>query len=548
MPIQTWLTSSLVQHFPGTPPPAPAPLTLHAALNERMSFQVGVRAIDVHQKVTVEVQAPAGWSVRVRRVGYVPLWHRNAIRNPEGDGHLPGLYPDPLFDESSCVATANETLSFLITLKPGPRAVPGRHAVEVRVSPETGKPVVRRASVVLYGLRVKPRRDFRVTNWFVADGVMNAYGCRGYDERFWKIVPAYFRNMADHGQDMLSTPLLNWSQHQPTQLLRVRRAGKGYQFDFSLVKRWVDAARGAGIVYFEWMDLLTVWNAAFAARVFEGDPAQNRLLWRTRADPTTPHYKKYAQQIGTVDCPDATGPESRDFFCQLLPALHRFLVAEKLLDKSYFHIGDEPELDNIENYRKSRQMFRELAPWMKTIDAYCWPEYSEPGLMDAGVPRTKLVPAILARGQSTWAYYCGNPGATSINRLMDTPLAQVRMNGWLFYRFPIDGFLLWSYNFWYRVEKGKFVPADPFANFDTFNWPHNAYGDCWSVYPGPDGPIDTLRWEAFADSLQDYALLQTLDTPRDGRLLRAIEGYDRFPIDAKWIDHARRLLLTRRST
>jgi hypothetical protein len=184
-------------------------------------------------------------------------------------------------------------------------------------------------------------------------------------------------------------------------------------------------------------------------------------------------------------------------------------------------------------------MLREYAPWLKVMEPFCWLDYADPDLMDVRVPRTTLVKPILERGLSTWAYYCGNPGNTHINRLMDTPLAQVRMNGWLFYRFPISGFLHWAYNFWYRWDGERFCPCDPFANFDTFNWPHHAYGDCWSVYPGPDGPISTLRWEAFADSLQDYALLQTLGVPRDDRPLLALNDYDRFPIDNAWVERTR---------
>jgi len=205
---------------------------------------------------------------------------------------------------------------------------------------------------------------------------------------------------------MVSTPLLNWSRRRPDQLLRVRRAGSRYRFDFSLVKRWTDLARANGITHFEWMDLLTWWNAAFAARVYEGDPEEQRLLWRTKPDPTTPHYTKYAGQIGTVDCPDAMGP-SRARSSSSCCGLTRFFAGGNLLDRSMFHIGDEPERENIHNYRKARQMFRELAPWMKIMDPFCWIDYAEPDLMDVRVPRT-LCAANPGTGPVHLAYYCGN--------------------------------------------------------------------------------------------------------------------------------------------
>ena len=33
-------------------------------------------------------------------------------------------------------------------------------------------------------------------------------------------------------------------------------------------------------------------------------------------------------------------------------------------------------------------------------------------------------------------------------------------------------------------------------------------GDCYMVYPGPDGPISTVRWEIFREGVQDYEYLK----------------------------------------
>lgn len=543
MAITSSLASSLVQFFVGSPVSSSQPLSLLGAINERLSFQVGVCAKGTSENVRIAIDGPGAWRARIRRVGFVPLWHRNNIRNPEGDAHLPGLCPDPLYDEDACLVNAGETQAFYITLYPGVNVTPGVHRIVVSVIPANGKAMRHEVSIRIADIHIKPRHDFLVTNWFMPSALMDWYGTRGYDEKLWSLLPAYFRNMAEHGQNFISTPLFSWFSSRSTQLLRVTREGDRYRFDFSDVKRWVDLAREAGITDFEWMDLFTQWNASYIAKVYEGDPEDRKLLWQTGPDCTTAQYKKYAGQIGEVLTPDATGRESREFLSQLLPVLEQFLSDEGLHEHSWFHFGDEPEKENLENYRNTREMMRELAPWMRITDPFCWMEYADPELIELPFPRTHMVPEIQAKGQSTAAYYCGNPGPKSINRLMDTPLPQVRMNGWAFYRFGVTGFLHWAYNFWYRAQGEHFTPANPFANFDTFPWPHNAYGDCWSVYPGPDGPIDTLRWEAFGDSLQDYALLQTLNIPRDGELLRDIKGFSDFPIDEGWITAARSSLL-----
>ena len=74
---------------------------------------------------------------------------------------------------------------------------------------------------------------------------------------------------------------------------------------------------------------------------------------------------------------------------------------------------------------------------------------------------------------------------------------------------------------------------------DAHAWPKWAHGDPFVVYPGPDGPIDSIRWEVFAESLQDYALLQMAGIDRDDPLLSGIVDFANFPSDPHWIEMAR---------
>ena len=124
---------------------------------------------------------------------------------------------------------------------------------------------------------------------------------------------------------------------------------------------------------------------------------------------------------------------------------------------------------------------------------------------------------------------------------MDTPLAKIRMNGWLFYRWPFQGFLHWGYNYWYQSQTRNKI--DPFVVQDGLKWPGWAYGDCFMVYPGGNGPLDSIRWEVFSESLQDYALLQTLGI--SGENLLEIHSFENFPKSADWINKTRKSLLRR---
>ena len=71
-----------------------------------------------------------------------------------------------------------------------------------------------------------------------------------------------------------------------------------------------------------------------------------------------------------------------------------------------------------------------------------------------------------------------------------------------------------------------------------------AYGDTFLVYPGPDGPVDSMRWEVLGASLQDYALLQSLGTRRDSDLLAPINSFEDFPKTENWRRNVRRALLS----
>ncbi|MCX6376700.1 MAG: hypothetical protein NTU88_11825 [Armatimonadetes bacterium] len=63
---------------------------------------------------------------------------------------------------------------------------------------------------------------------------------------------------------------------------------------------------------------------------------------------------------------------------------------------------------------------------------------------------------------------------------------------------------------------------------------------------GADGkPIDTIRWEVWAESLQDYAILQTAGIKPNDPMLADIKSYADFPKTEKWINEAVRNILTR---
>jgi hypothetical protein len=537
--MQAWLSSSLVRHYPGSRPRKRARLTLHAVRGESVSFQVVFRTGDQDQKVTASAAARKPAAVRVRRVGYVPLAHFSTETPPEeldGLGHLPGLAPDPLFPESEMHAGPHETNAFWINADIPIDARPGRYPVTVTLAAEGGEPVPLTAMVRVHRGTLAARRDFPVTHWFYADALCDWYQTELWQESFWPLLNAYLRDLARHGLDTSHIPAFTPPTDgvkRPTQLLGVSRqasprarvrGGERYTFDWALVRRWVKAAQAQGLPRLEWNHLFTQWGAKHAIRVYQGHGEDGKLLWPAETLAVSPVY--------------------RDFLSQFLPALRRFLEQEGLTESSFFHLSDEPHgEEHLANYRAARQMLRELAPWMKVMDALSQIQFARERLTDIPIPILDEAPQFVREGFPAWTYFCSGPRGRYLNRLLDTPLAKIRMSGWLFYKNRARGFLHWGYNYWYRSQTTELI--DPYQVNDACWWPGWAPGDPFQVYPGPAGPVDSMRWEVWGESLQEYALLQTAGLDPDDPLLASIRDYRDFPKQEGWIRSARRELIPR---
>ncbi len=537
-PFAVWPVSSLQRIYPLTAPPSTQrgqrenTVSLDQALNERGSFQIAVRHTDQRPRtVTLQSADSDVFDIRIRRVGYVPMPHHTPgvpldSLELDGIGMTPGYAPDPLLDETSLLLAGHETHAFWITVTPRRGATAGRYTVAIDIMPESGRRRTCHVPVRLYPLKIKPRRHFPVLQWFYVDALMDAYECPGFNPRFWRVLDAYFRNLSEHGQDTVYVPVFTPpldGVKRPSQLLHVTRRGKnGYRFDWRDVKRYIDLARRRGIRHFEWTHFFTQWGVKHAIRIYHGQGFDEKRIW----PPST----------------GAVSPTYRAFLAEFLPQFHRFLVREKLLPKSFFHVSDEPHgAEHLANYRRARALLKELAPWMKTTDALSEIEYGRDNVTDMPIASIKTALDFVKADIPCGCYYCCGPRGRFLNRFIDTPLPKIRMNGWLFYRWPFKRFLHWGYNYWYRSQSREMI--DPYQVTDAHAWPSWVAGDPFVVYPGPDGPVDSLRWEVFAESLRDYALLQTLKIGRDDPLLQPLRSFQDFPKNADWIRDTRRFLL-----
>jgi hypothetical protein len=88
------------------------------------------------------------------------------------------------------------------------------------------------------------------------------------------------------------------------------------------------------------------------------------------------------------------------------------------------------------------------------------------------------------------------------------PSARNRVIGLQLYKFGLQGFLHWGYNFWYS-QYSLNQQLDPYRTTDAMHaFPS---GDAYLVYPGADGPIESIRLEVLYEGLQDLRALELLE-------------------------------------
>ena len=526
-----WLDTSLTRIFPQTKPGS-TKLELLAARNGTISFQACVRNDRTYAlRLDGAIEGAEDLKGQTRLVGLVPLPHLTPGTEPaelDGAGLLPGLVPDPLYPETKTLIGPQESRSYWITLRVPADAKPGKRELKFRFylgdhRQEFELPVTLEVSEFV----IKPRENFPITHWWRGEATWDYYKTGMFeDQKWWDLTRDQMQNMYDHGSDVVYVPMFfnrRETFKRPCQLLIINEPEPGkYEFDWTNVRRFVAMCKEIGFKEFEWPHMWIYWGVENPMRLYKKVGDEYVMLW-----------------------PPDTGAFSDtylNFLKQFLPAFHSFLLEENVLAGSYFHLSDEPgEGQHVENYKKARAILKDLAPWMKVMDALSAIEYGKQGLTDMPIPIVSAAQAYIDAKIPHWVYYCCSPSGPWLNRFLDTPLPKVRMSGWLFYKLRAKGFLHWGFNYWHAIEQERII--DPFTDASADAYSGIPYGDPFMIYPGKDGPIDSLRWEVFAESLQDYAILQTAGIDPDDAMLEEIKTYGDFPKNEDWISEKLRQIL-----
>ncbi len=340
-----------------------------------------------------------------------------------------------------------------------------------------------------------PEHEIIYTQWFHADCIADYYKVPIYSKRHWELIESYIKTAVETGINMLLMPVITppldtmpGTARPCVQLVDIKKADGKYTYNFDKTRKWISICKKYGIKYYEISHLFSQWGSEFSPNIMIEENGEKKYLftWGISSDST----------------------EYTRFLKSFIPELVKVLKQEKIEENTFFHISDEPRINHIEAYEKSYRLIKSLIGSIKTVDALSDYSFYEKGLVECPVTCTNSIDEFLKhKVYNQWVYYCCGQINKLSNRLLSMPSYRNRIMGVQMYKHQIKGFLHWGYNFYnselsaYKINPYKTTSGD--SSFPS--------GDAFSVYPGENGALLSLRALVFYEGLQDICVLKLLE-------------------------------------
>lgn len=494
MALKTAITSSLVKIFENGTEFSPLK-SISLFGGEKGNFQLVVKS---DCDTTVEISSDKD---------FLTLYFVNGIYssfpiNKEDCGDIllenggrSGFYPDlltPVFEPLSLKADKMYSVWVNVDTKNIPS---GTYNVKLKVT--DGKEEYFENIKIKVLSQKLPEQTLIHTNWFHSDCLSVYYNVPVFSDEYWRITRNFVKNAVSHGVNCILTPLFTppldtqVGKERPTvQTVKVRRRKNyRYEFDFTLLEKWIDMCLECGIKYFEFSHFFTQWGALHAPKIMADTPKGEKRIfgWETSYDSTA--YMNFLSQLGT--------------------ALKEFTDKKKITDICFVHCSDEPSLNDLKVYKKAAESVAEYFPYYKHIDALSDADFYKLGLIDIPVSEEGSIEKFTPLVKRPWTYFCCGQYKNNLpNRFFALPSIKNRILGTLLYKYNCAGFLHWGFNFYFSQYSVRQI--NPFEESDAGGaFPS---GDAYVVYPKEDGtPLPSLRQKVFYDALQDISALTALE-------------------------------------
>ena len=527
--MKTLLLSSLVKVFKDTEPNFNEFNSFSCLKNESFSFQLALLAETAEETlVTFEIDSDIKNNITPYIVKNIPF-RKNKSHNYDSFHYDVNRkeFPDLLEPTDSTVTLKPDEWTALWFEFKADSSVVGEHFIKITLSSK-GETIEKEFALKIIDKSL-PKQELLYTNWFHNDCLCTYYKVEVFSEDYWRIVENYIRNAAEHGVNMLLTPIFTppldtavGGERPTVQLVKVIKENNTYSFDFTNFRRYVKLCLDCGIEAFEISHFFTQWGAKHAPKIIATVNGKEKRIfgWETKA----------------------SGKPYRTFLEAFAPAFKEEVEALGIKEKCWLHVSDEPNETQITEYKKAANILRELFADFNMLDALSEIKYYKNGLIKTPVCGEDVADIFRPEVKDFWTYYC----CTQIfdflpNRMFAQPSSRNRVLGVLLYKYDAKGFLQWGHNFWYSQYSKR--PINPFKITDAGgSFPS---GDSFMVYPGKDGkPLNSLRHLVFFDAFQDLRALKLLEslTSREYVLNLIEQGLD-VPLSFRAYPHQQQWLL-----
>ncbi len=518
--------SSLEKVFPDEPFVPKVQLTEDSMLlSERYSFQIAYYLEDAYAvEATLEISGPLAEYVSVRTVECMPSMHPV---DPGQDDYVlrmtPGLYPDLLKPVEKKLRLYSDVWSSLwVTVQEDCPLPAGSYSLDFIF--KKGEEQLGSCQFTVHRVNeVLPPQTLIYTQWLHTDCIANYYQVPVFSEEYWNLTEQYILSAVHYGVNMLLTPLFTppldtaiGGERTTVQLVDVECSENGYRFGFEKLDRWIDLSRACGIEYFEFSHLFTQWGAKSAPKIMGIKNGETVKLfgWETAATDTA--YTQFLQAF--------------------LPELMAFIRSKGIEQRCYFHLSDEPTSEHLSNYLEARAAVKPYIGQRPIMDACSSYDYYEDGIMDIPVCCSNRIEPFLEHSvPDLWTYYCCSQRQEVSNRFFCMPSLRNRILGVQLYTHKIAGFLHWGFNFW--SNRLSLRAIDPYQTTDgDGGFPS---GDAFTVYPGKEGALGSIRAEVFYEGLQDMRLLQLMEQnfgkETVAKLINRDITFKNYPHEEQWL-------------
>ena len=464
-------------------PPAYDTIRVFGIRGEIISGQCAVYAGRDQTNLTVELSTLrnlnsgrelSASAVEWNFVGSIPLTE-NTRNYPDASvvRKAPARFPEYLMEERQMNISKGKYQSVWLTVNIPETAEAGAYIGKVTVKSsqtEQSLPV----HLTIYPLTIPSERHLNIVEWYNTRGFEKWHGIKEvYSNEWFAMLKKYAENMVSHRKNSFRVNL---------DVVNIKQTKEGeFTFDFS---RFDQIAQ----VFWDTKKMDYLETGFLAMRGEKGFTDPN-FRWKDITVTSAETGEKITYP-GPVVIPS------------LVSALESHLRQKGWLNKTWFHIQDEPVLFNALSWRSFSQFIHQYAPDLIRMDAI-----ETTFLLDdieVAVPKLNhfaswydVYKKAQERGVEMWFYTVGiHQGTLYPNKTIDLPVIQNRTLHWLNYKYDATGFLHWGWNQW---------------NEDPFKEVGMHIGDGWHVYPSRNGVLNSLRWEQMRNGIQDYEYFWMLE-------------------------------------